>query len=1159
MKQKNSTRKSLVLSVLSLLCCFAMLLGTTYAWFTDTVTSAGNTIQAGNLKIDLLHKVDNQWISLKETTDHKVFDYDRWEPGYTRVELLDIQNLGTLALQYKLSLGIESGTEDVGKNGERLADVIKVYVSYGDNTGAESFADIEKGTAWQYAGTLSDVIKNPTKFVGGQLLPKGASMDAVAESAKATTAIESQYVTVALHMDENAGNEYQGIGVGNLTVNLLATQWSYEDDSFDAGYDQDAIFPLLPGQLFYASAPAKFENGIITLGNENDMCTAVVSDNVTLADGATEVALNVSVVEIREADVDNLNGGDVLVPLDVHVDGVSENNTTPVLITVRDVLPKNYASYNIRLFHVEDGTTVQMTAVASLEELDAHNEFYYDPATGEITLAMATFSEVTAAVTANNPWDGTAVDTSWYNTTSTEFTLDTAAQFAGFAQIVGGMNGQTQDSFKGKTVKLDADINLGGRIWYPIGYYNSNGNYDKVSGGSVESDVLSFEGTFDGQGHTISNVYQNTWEMFGDYNSGYSGTPNHYKDGMGIFGWVQNGTVQNLAVSNFQSDGEFCTTGCVAAYSSGVSTFENIRITNCNPRAYNVPNGGVVGYAYDEETAETNSITFSNISVDPTTKITALWGSWDVGCGGILGRSGDNTTVTMTNCSVGAIMDVYNDVCANYQYYDFRYSGMLIGTVGSDGDPSDQSVSFNNVQVYYGDWSNDYHYYCELVENSIASYTHDYQFSRLTKINSVIEIQDLNGDWNQTGNFVVVDGDTTTCYHIRKDADGKFYEHKHEDSGIETIDGVEVLVEDKQRVHIPFRQLYTGYGWGATSTAEGANVSEAKYTITFMTSDGNRVLDVQYITNNDAISIDTYDDVARNFLGDEYAGNAFGGWITAGSVKIADIAAGNTKNYVLYPTHKEKFVARWLDENGDTYYTETFDKGQSALKGQPADPTSAYDYLEFDHWEVKVGDQYVELSEYNLSQATGDIAIYPYFNVKQGEGTIGLTPGPDEDGDGRPDSYSVEAVSGLSGDIVIPGNVNGAPVKVITDLSSDWLNGNITSIEIKEGVETIEANAFAMTLGLKEVTVPSSVESVGANTFASNAGTFVGKKVDIEYAGTWEQWKSICKDNWDSGLANGSKVVCSDLTYVLNETTTEGFLYQRPIANHDWNDWQKQQ
>ena len=1104
MKQKNSTRKSLVLSVLSLLCCFAMLLGTTYAWFTDTVTSAGNTIQAGNLKIDLLHKVDNQWISLKETTDHKVFDYDRWEPGYTRVELLDIQNLGTLALQYKLSLGIESGTEDVGKNGERLADVIKVYVSYGDNTGAESFADIEKGTAWQYAGTLSDVIKNPTKFVGGQLLPKGASMDAVAESAKATTAIESQYVTVALHMDENAGNEYQGIGVGNLTVNLLATQWSYEDDSFDAGYDQDAIFPLLPGQLFYASAPAKFENGIITLGNENDMCTAVVSDNVTLADGATEVALNVSVVEIREADVDNLNGGDVLVPLDVHVDGVSENNTTPVLITVRDVLPKNYASYNIRLFHVEDGTTVQMTAVASLEELDAHNEFYYDPATGEITLAMATFSEVTAAVTANNPWDGTAVDTSWYNTTSTEFTLDTAAQFAGFAQIVGGMNGQTQDSFKGKTVKLDADINLGGRIWYPIGYYNSNGNYDKVSGGSVESDVLSFEGTFDGQGHTISNVYQNTWEMFGDYNSGYSGTPNHYKDGMGIFGWVQNGTVQNLAVSNFQSDGEFCTTGCVAAYSSGVSTFENIRITNCNPRAYNVPNGGVVGYAYAEEGA-TNVINFTNVKVDNSNKISALWGSWDVGCGGVLGRVNGATTINMTNCEVGAVIDVYNDVCGNYQYYQYRYSGMLIGTVGGDSDPltGDEKVNFTNVNVYVGDWAD--YYFCEFEKNSGASYTEDFQFSRVERNEIVFDENNM----------------PTGCTHTH------------------------TTNEDKMALYLPFNQLYTGYGWGASPqrTADGVTIVDYFYMITYRDADGT-LIEVEYVTEGQ--SDETHNVANEKTITKTHAadGKVFDGWVNIGGTPIETIDVGNRKDVVLYATYSNVYTVRFVDEDGNVIQSYEATKPSDLANKEVAGPTSSTDGLEFDHWEIRSsdGETYTKWEEYVKSNTklSSDVTVYPYYIYNGGSGTVALK-GYDDDGDGRYDRYTVEAAAGLKGNVTIPGEVNDVPVTVITDLSSDWLNGEITSVIIEDGVKEIGSDAFAMTSGLKEVTVPASVTSVGsgafANQFASGVGGIFGyeKKVAITYNGTWAEWLTICEGGWDKGLAKGSTVICDDGTYAKTE------------------------
>ena len=43
----------------------------------------------------------------------------------------------------------------------------------------------------------------------------------------------------------------------------------------------------------------------------------------------------------------------------------------------------------------------------------------------------------------------------------------------------------------------------------------------------------------------------NTWDMFGDYNDGYAGTPNHYRDGMGLFGRVYKGTVKNLTVENF--------------------------------------------------------------------------------------------------------------------------------------------------------------------------------------------------------------------------------------------------------------------------------------------------------------------------------------------------------------------------------------------------------------------------------------------------------------------------------------------------------------------------------------------------------------------------------------------------------------------------------
>ena len=99
MTKQKSTKKTLLTSVLSLVLCVAMLVGTTFAWFTDSVTSANNKIQAGNLKIDLelLDKTSGKWNSIKKS-NAPIFDYDKWEPGYTDVKVLKVENEGTLAL-----------------------------------------------------------------------------------------------------------------------------------------------------------------------------------------------------------------------------------------------------------------------------------------------------------------------------------------------------------------------------------------------------------------------------------------------------------------------------------------------------------------------------------------------------------------------------------------------------------------------------------------------------------------------------------------------------------------------------------------------------------------------------------------------------------------------------------------------------------------------------------------------------------------------------------------------------------------------------------------------------------------------------------------------------------------------------------------------------
>ena len=603
------------------------------------------------------------------------------------------------------------------------------------------------------------------------------------------------------------------------------------------------------------TVPVKTENGEVTetVTVEQDGVTITIPFG-TLVDG-DELTLTVTRLDASESDIE-AGEGQTLMPFDVHVEGISANNTQPLTVALGKVMPENLNMGNYTVYHVEENGTNEMELVANAEELSDHNQFVYT-LDGELTLNMATFSEVAVVSENANDWKN-GVDHSWYNTTDTTLYIRNADQLWSLSQIVGGMaDGIVQDSFDGKIIKLLADINIGdmdsenGYVFYPIGYNCDDGSYEKT-GVAVSTGFYSFMGTFDGNGNTISDFYQNTWEMKGD-DEYYAASEQRFRDGMGLFGKIYGGTVKNLTVRNFQNDGEYTTTGVIAAYADG-ATFENIAIFNCNPRVYNIGNGGIVGcvgwYAKEADL----KTTFTNITVDNTNKISALWGSWDVACGGILGQyypiSGQtsagkpaNGGVHFENCHVAAQIDVYNDVCANYQYYAYRYAGMLIGSVREnetiDGHvyPNLEGITAEDCTVHFGDW-NDY-YYCELVANTLASYTHDHQMSRLEQVLSVDvenkQIVTLEGETvdipaSGRANYVVVlqkdannkwihgDGDEyAECYHF---VDGAVWNHA--DGGTETVDGVEgVLKEDKQHIYREFLQLFTGYGWGVTSKYVG--------------------------------------------------------------------------------------------------------------------------------------------------------------------------------------------------------------------------------------------------------------------------------------------------------------------------------------------------
>ena len=535
----------------------------------------------------------------------------------------------------------------------------------------------------------------------------------------------------------------------------------------------------------------------------SDQASAVVPEGTLLQENTTSLTLTVQEMDESNSNI-TLGENEEKKSVDVHIEGIAADNTVPMLITINEFAEIGLNEGNLKLYHVENGQTVEMTRVYSLAEVDAHNEFYYDIATGTVTVALATFSEIAAVENTVNDWNG-GFDYSWYNTSDKELYIANADQLAAFGAIVGGMAADfQQDSFTGKTVKLLADINLGdaeeandeNKIFYPIGYNSSDGLYEKT-GVAVTTGFYNFCGTFDGNGHTIANFYHNTWEMKGD-NNYYDASLQYFRDGMGLFGRIYKGTVRNLTVRNFSADGEYTTTGVIAAYADG-ATFENIAVFGCNPRVYNIGNGGIVGCVgwYAKEAGL--KTTFKNITVDNSNKISALWGSYDVACGGIVGQyypiSGQTSANKPTNgglhfdnCHISAQMDVYNDVCGNYQYYAYRYAGMLIGSVREnvtiDGHvyPDMTGITAEGCTVHFGTW-NDY-YYCEFVKNGHPSYSGptDYKFSRVP--NS--EIDTSNGKEN------------ATCIG-----------HNHTE------------VEDNQAIYLPFNNLVTGYGWGVTTKVVG--------------------------------------------------------------------------------------------------------------------------------------------------------------------------------------------------------------------------------------------------------------------------------------------------------------------------------------------------
>lgn len=231
-KKVGGTKRALLTSVLALVLSLAMLAGSTFAWFTDTASTGVNRIVSGNLDVGLQYwgvgeDGQKKWLTAEDSK--KLFDENAlWEPGYTQIVYLKVENNGNLALTYAMQITPVHETVGVNVDGEefKLSDYIKFgWTAFTvDGDGAPVALDREAaqtgvGEGAQLGTTLHRQAAEP--------------MEAGAE----------ELVALVAWMPENVGNEANYSTVQptiELSLKVLATQAAVESDSFDKTYDKDA-------------------------------------------------------------------------------------------------------------------------------------------------------------------------------------------------------------------------------------------------------------------------------------------------------------------------------------------------------------------------------------------------------------------------------------------------------------------------------------------------------------------------------------------------------------------------------------------------------------------------------------------------------------------------------------------------------------------------------------------------------------------------------------------------------------------------------------------------------------------------------------------------------------------------------------------------------
>ena len=355
MTSSNSTKQALLSSILAIFMCVAMLIGTTFAWFTDTAFTGVNKIQSGKLDVALEMSTDGtNWESAEgktltfKTKDNRAADQILWEPGCTyELPQLRVVNKGNLALKYKIQI-----------------------------TGIQGDAKLNEVIDWTINNAAIDLTEG--HLTAGQT---GAAF------------------TIKGRMQKIAGNEYQGLSIDGISITVYATQDTVENDSFDNTYDENA--DMTPDNLDklllvnLTSPVAKDAEGNITdttISNTVDEEINYENPNFTFAaeipaaaidPDASELKVTVTPKTAAPAGI-SVSSDQGVMPYEIKIEGIKADND--VVIPVVFYIGKNLK--NVKVYH----NTTELIPNYGGEDWES---FGYNPNTGFLAVSPKSFSPFT--------------------------------------------------------------------------------------------------------------------------------------------------------------------------------------------------------------------------------------------------------------------------------------------------------------------------------------------------------------------------------------------------------------------------------------------------------------------------------------------------------------------------------------------------------------------------------------------------------------------------------------------------------------------------------------------------------------------------------------------------------------------------------------------